>query len=658
MKKSGIEKLIAQFRSLYLVMQGFKYQTAKQYLKLRQNHQNPQQLKAVMRLLPFNSTYDKVLNDILSTEMVLQECSDCFAAPYALLMELDGQKRLCFLPHSPKEITQETESLIALLRNKGALLVRVSANMYPTRFQVWCYAAGRYYINDDKKSEQAMYQAVENLPSDTLISEYVAPAVDYDFACPMLHLMLVKTESGDFATAREYIADISCADARVGVKPQDNDARVVAARRLAAYVSRKFYELPYIHLTILLGQDRFILMQLDTGRDLPYCTELPHEVVQLVERMEKHRPAMSRTARKEQLYRYFTSWQAKRKGFMDFMYRNWLRGLKEDNKVRCTTQQEKYWAHQRGFYSYRIKQYHLTEENYRDILSDYDYKQIRPLNCRYHKWLWNKVMAYFVLSPFQPYLPTYYFRLIPVHGKITVIPYDAAYNIGTVADVVTLLRQKGKLALKPGVGSHGEGFYKLTFIDECFYVNDKAQSVGEVLHLLNTLQSTYIVSEYIEMHRELKRIYDKVACTVRVMTICDGAQSPIKNAYFRIGTSFTGNTDNLGSGGIAAPIDLATGRFEHAELLVEHAFQPCATHPDTGAALQGQLPHWAEIKTKIEEICAYLSPLEYLGFDIVITEDAFRILEINTHQDLHKYPDYPQEVKDYFNKKVQQRREK
>ena len=643
---------------LLLLLQGFKYQTATQYLRLKKKHPHPAQLKAVMRHLPFDSAYDKIFSDILSTEMLLEEHRDCFATPYALLMELDGQKKICFLPHSPEEITQETESLIALLRNKGALIVRASGNMYPIRFQVWRYEAGRYYVDDAEMSEQTVHQMAENLPSDTLISEYVVPAADYGFACPVLHIMLVKTESGDFVTAQEYIADISCVDARSGVKPQDNDARVADARRFAAYVSRKFYELPYIHLTILLGQERFILVQLDTGRDLPYCTELPREVVQLIERMEKDIPSMSWAARKEQLYRYFTSWQAKRKGFVDFMYRNWLRGLREDNKIRCTTQQEKCWAHQRGFYSYRIKQYHLTEDNYRDILSDYDYKRIRPLNCRYHKWLWNKLMAYFVLSPFQTYLPTYYYRLIPAHGKMTVIPYDAACNIGTVTDVVTLLQQKGKLALKPAVGSHGEGFYKLTFIDDCFYVNDKAQSVREVQHLLDTLQSAYIVSEYIEMHSELKRIYDKVACTVRVMTICDGAQSPIKNAYFRIGTSFTGNTDNLGSGGIAAPIDLATGQFDHAELLVEHAFQPCNTHPDTGAPLQGQLPHWVEVKAKIEEICTYLSPLEYLGFDIVITEDAFRILEINTHQDLHKYPSYPQEVKDYFNKKVQQRRTK
>ena len=105
-------------------------------------------------------------------------------------------------------------------------------------------------------------------------------------------------------------------------------------------------------------------------------------------------------------------------------------------------------------------------------------------------------------------------------------------------------------------------------------------------------------------------------------------------------------------------MELETGRFGSAELLAEHEFRPCPTHPDTGVPVEGTLPHWEEMKAEIEKICAYLSPLEYLGFDIVITEDGFRILEINTHQDLHKYPYYPQEVKDYFAGKLAQRKAK
>ena len=654
----AISKLNRGISLAGLVLQGFKYQSAKQYLRLKKKHPHPQQLKTIMRMLPFNNAYDKLTNDILSTQMVLTERSDCFATPYALLMELDGQKQICTLPTSPAGITKETESLIALLRDKGAVLVRDAENQYPLRFQVWRYAAGQYFIDREAVSEQELHRAAEALPSNTLLCEYAAPAAGFGCAYPVLHLMLVKTDSGGFTEAKAYISDVTAIDGEPCAALPAEDARVAAGRALAAYVSRKFYELPYMHFSMLLTADGFVLLQLDSGRDLAYLKNLPDEVTQMLERMVRNRPRLTWRRKKEQLYKYITSWQAKRKGFIDFMYRNWLRGLREDNQVRCTTRQEKRWAHRRGFYSYRIKQYGLTEENYRSILSDYDYKWLRPLNCRYHKWLWDKLMAYYVLAPFRAYMPAYYYRIIPENGKPAVISYDTDCQRGEVADVVALLRQKGKLALKPAVGSHGEGFCKLAYEQGAFFVNNKERTEEEVLALLNGLTSTYIVSEYIEMHHALQRIYDKVACTVRVMTIRDGAPSPIKNAYFRIGTSFTGNTDNLGSGGIAAPVEPETGRFGNAELLAEHEFRPCPTHPDTGVPVEGTLPHWEEMKAEIEKICAYLSPLEYLGFDIVITEDGFRILEINTHQDLHKYPYYPQEVKDYFAGKLAQRKAK
>ena len=639
-------------------MQGFKYQSAKQYLRLKKKQPHPQQLKDIMRMLPFNNAYDKLLNDILSTQMVLKERSEYFAAPYALVLKLDGKKQLCTLPTSPAELTKETESLIALLRDKGALLVRDAANQYPLQFQVWRYAEGQYTVDGAAMSEQEMVCAVDELPDNTLICAYAEPASGFGCDAPVLHLLLTKTESGAFVEDSAYIADIRSIDGSACASVKDDDARIVSARAFAAYISRKFHELPYMHLSLLLTENGFVLVQFDCGRDLVYRRELPCEAAKMVDRMVKNRPALTWEEKKEQMYKYITSWQAKRKGFIDFMYRNWLRGLKDDNQVRCTTKEDKRWAHERGFYSYRIKQYHLTEENYREILSDYDYKWLRPLNCRYHKWLWDKLMAYFVLSPFQAHLPTYYYRIIPEGGGLTVISYDTDCQRGTVDDVLTLLKQVGKLALKPAVGSHGEGFYKLAFEQGVFYVNNQEQTEQDVLQLLNGLHSTYLVSEYIEMHSELKRIYDKVACTIRVMTIRDGAPSAVKNAYFRIGTSFTGNTDNLGSGGIAVPVDLETGRFGNAELLSEHEFKPCPTHPDTGAPVEGVLPHWAEIKAEIEKICDYLSPLEYLGFDIVITDDGFRILEINTHQDLHKYPYYPQEVKDYFARKLALRKAK
>lgn len=655
MIKNVFGKLNHEIKLLHLMLHGFKYQAAVQYLRLRRKHPHPQQLKTILRLLPFHNGYDKMLCDILSVSMVLQEKSEYFAVPCAVITAWDGQKKACMLSDPSRRITTDMQTLIALLRNKGALLVRAAQNMYPLRWQEWRCESGKYYIDRVEVTERDICRAAEDLPEDTLLSEYVEPSADYGCTWPVLHIVMVRSDTGDAGIVDEYISDAFSHGTPQQTMPQSNDGRIASAHEFAAYIGRKFYELPYMHLMFLLGRERLVLVQFDTGRDLPYMEQLPAEVEQLLKNMQKVQQGSHRD-KKKTLYRYYTSWQARRKGFVGFMYRNWLRGLADDNKARCTTRKEKRWAHQRGFYSYRIRQYHLTEENYRYILSDYDYKRLRPLNCRYHHWLWDKQMLYDVLRPFRDYLPTYYCRLVLQNGRVSVIPYDPACEIGSPEDIIALLRQKGKLALKPAVGSHGEGFCQLAFAEGNFLANGKKQSEEGIRNLLGELKDTYIVSEYIEMHHDLKRIYDKVACTIRVMTIQNGTASPIKNAYFRIGTSFTGNTDNLGSGGIAAPVDLESGRFEKAELLVDHEFTPCEIHPDTGVPVRGQIPHWEEIKAKITEICTYLRPLEYLGFDIVVTDTGFKILEINTHQDLHKYTGYPQEVKDYFAEKLVRRK--
>jgi len=58
----------------------------------------------------------------------------------------------------------------------------------------------------------------------------------------------------------------------------------------------------------------------------------------------------------------------------------------------------------------------------------------------------------------------------------------------------------------------------------------------------------------------------------------------------------------------------------------------------------------------IPELCRYISPLEYLGFDVVMTDSGFKILEINTHQDLHRYPTYNENVHAYFMHKLELKR--
>lgn len=70
---------------------------------------------------------------------------------------------------------------------------------------------------------------------------------------------------------------------------------------------------------------------------------------------------------------------------------------------------------------------------------------------------------------------------------------------------------------------------------------------------------------------------------------------------------------------------------------MERFFSPtglvdCWYHTDTHQLLEGVIPSWSEVKEKLLEISAYIPQVVYMGFDVVVTENGFKILEINSHE--------------------------
>ena len=156
------------------------------------------------------------------------------------------------------------------------------------------------------------------------------------------------------------------------------------------------------------------------------------------------------------------------------------------------------------------------------------------------------------------------------------------------------------------------------------------------------------------MHPDLKKIYPQSVNSIRIMVINrDGYNPKIMQTYMRIGSSKTGFTDNVGYGGICAMINMETGVLYDPESLRDHMYYPCPKHPDTGTEIAGiKIPHWDLVCRKVVEICRMMPELEYLGFDIAVTEDAFNVMEINIHQDLHKVAQHSDEIRAFYADKI------
>ena len=352
------------------------------------------------------------------------------------------------------------------------------------------------------------------------------------------------------------------------------------------------------------------------------------------------------------LIKRFVLWRMRKKGYSDYMSREWMNtvlgNLFQDKETPLKT---KLWCYRRGFMPWRIHQYDLTEENFMEHLSDRDYMYLHQINNSYKKWIEDKMTFRLVLEPFKQHLPEYYFQIIQRDDKQILLRLPDCPNEyeTTFDEMFRMLRDKGRLALKAASGTHGVGFYKMHYEDGKYYMNNKETTEAGIRRIINSFKSFYVVTEYINMHDEIKNIYEGSVNTIRIMMLNrDGHHPELMDAYMRIGSKKSGVTDNVAFGGVVCTVDLETGEYGNGMQIKDHKFINIERHPDTDVLLNGVIPNWELIKKGLIEISQYMCQLEYLGFDVVCTPEGFIILEVNSHQDLHRLRYYDQRVKDFF----------
>lgn len=330
------------------------------------------------------------------------------------------------------------------------------------------------------------------------------------------------------------------------------------------------------------------------------------------------------------------------KGLVPYQSARWIHDVGADlfskNGLRLS---QKIWGYRHGFLSFRISQYGITKTNWQNYISDFEYRWLRHINSKYKYWLEDKITLKYIASDFSECFPDYYYFTSLKDGENRVIPlmdlpaeFEASYS-----GIIALAKKKKTLALKPDEGSHGEGFYKLTWDGESFALNDAIASEEAVISVLQNPANQYLVTEYIDMHPQLKRIYSESVNTIRVTVFKEDGRTPeIGNAYMRIGSSRTGFVDNVAAGGVVAAVDIESGRFGNAKILDginQGNLIDCPIHPDTSVEIRGVLPNWEYAKEKILQIAAAIPQLEYFGFDLAITPDGIKLPEIN------RFPDFP-----------------
>lgn len=124
------------------------------------------------------------------------------------------------------------------------------------------------------------------------------------------------------------------------------------------------------------------------------------------------------------------------------------------------------------------------------------------------------------------------------------------------------------------------------------------------------------------------RFMPDVLHTVRAITYSK-PEPHIVDAILRVGSG-KGPTDNISQGGIAIPIDLATGQCGRGSMLVNGVPQFVDDHPRSGTRMTGAfLPDWDQVCELAQSAARVFETQVTIGWDIGLTTRGPVLLEGN-----------------------------
>ena len=297
------------------------------------------------------------------------------------------------------------------------------------------------------------------------------------------------------------------------------------------------------------------------------------------------------------------------------------------------------WAHSKGFLAESAYAYGLNENNVNDYLSDYDYYKTWPLNDWSRIWINDKLTLKQILGEdeYKNFMPKYYFYT-SVNGMrhLKDCP-KSVENLSEVEAFKKVLKEVRDFACKPCNGTASKGFEKLSFVDGVFMLNDEPFAEEEIGKFIFE-HPNYVFTEHIYPSKQFAKYSSKIH-TLRLVTLnVDGNNPKIIGGYLRIPHSKSGvanyvviGAENKDDFNIFLEINEETGAFGNARITLIDGVKPIETHPDTGEKLSGEIKDYSQLKAIVLGIAKKLNTLTYMGFDIGITDNGFKCMEINSH---------------------------
>lgn len=317
------------------------------------------------------------------------------------------------------------------------------------------------------------------------------------------------------------------------------------------------------------------------------------------------------------------------------MFKWYSATIKKENEEKCFDRAYLEWAHANSFYAESACSYNLTLENISDYLSDYDYLKVWPLNGWTRIWVNDKLTLKYMLAntEYDKLMPKYYYYSMP-QGLRSLV--GNPYKDATDESFIRLLSEIGDFACKPCNGTTAIGFVRLSYCDGVFSLNHQTVTEEDVLEFVHT-HPNYVFTEYIRPSSDFEH-YSPLIHPLRLVTLNENGTSRIIGGYLRLPCENTGEANytvldgtDTGKFNIFAGVNFDSGEYGNAQKTFINRIEPCAIHPDTGVEITGRIDNYEELKRTVLSIANRFNTLEWLGFDIGVTDKGFKCMEINSH---------------------------
>lgn len=324
-----------------------------------------------------------------------------------------------------------------------------------------------------------------------------------------------------------------------------------------------------------------------------------------------------------------------RDGYTQKYAEYYLRTLQKEESMACFNTDYVRWAHNHGFFAESAYCYGLNESNYKKYLSDYDFYKAWPLDNWTRIWINDKLTLKYLLAntEYNHFMPKYYYYTSP-NGLRSLI--DCEGRRSSTQDFINTLKEVGVYACKPCNGSTSVGFFKISYNQGVFVAQGKTLLESEIDQFLHEYPN-YLFTEYLVPSDSFLR-YGKQIHTLRLVTINKSGNDPIiVGGYFRLpcNNNCDANYVVLGEDefeqfNLFVDIDVETGHYFNAKKTYINRIENVLLHPETNEKLDGYIDDFITLKETVLGIAKRFCTLEYLGFDIGITNNGFKCMEINS----------------------------